>query len=402
MEGRMHLRRRGLRGEGGEGVGNCCWVVEVGEDAEVGEEGSARSRWGREGRRRTPMGPLRLIGHHLVGCPCLSLYSRRWGVALGPCLQRLGHAAAQAGVMEPPPPSSLGWRGTDYEGSYFHEESIGRLHQPYWVTKEKLQFREEEKENLVTEVLGLGEELSVKEVLSGWVKKVGSRSSKAVLQESSGEKSMLTANYVPYEQVARTVNAVMKELGQRGHSEAALQVFQWMQLQGWCRLDPHLYTTVIDTLGRSGCLELAEKIFADMETSQVKKDTVLYNALLHARSKAGQVEAVLELFHAMKEINSRDLVTFNTVMNMYVKAGLGLAKVLSVFKEMCLQGIRPDSVSYDILLAACASGDHGKEAQRIYEAMKKRGIKRTVVTYTSLITVYANAGEFLFPLLART
>lgn len=222
--------------------------------------------------------------------------------------------------------------------------------------------------------------LSVKDVLNFWVKRVGS------VQSNSNVR------YIRYELVARTVNAVLQELGQKGHPNAALEVFRWMQLQGWCRLDPHLYTTVIDTLGSSGCLDLAEKIFNDMSDSVVK-DTVLYNSLLHARSKAGHVEAAVELFNSMKQSNCRpDLYTYNTIMNMYVKVDSGLAKVLSVFKEMCLLGIQPDVVSYDILLAACASKEHVKEAQRIFSAMKKRGVKPSVVTYTSLITVYAKSG----------
>lgn len=246
-------------------------------------------------------------------------------------------------------------------------------HRPYWLTRES--SRDDDKANLVRQVLDLSDELSIKDVLGSWVRKLGSG-----------------ARYVRYEQVARTVNAVLQELGQKGHPRAALQVFQWMQLQGWCKLDPHLYTTVIGTLGSSGCLDLAEKIFTGINDS-VHKDTVLYNSLLHARSQAGHVDAALELFNAMKERNCRpDLYTYNTIMNMYVKADIGLSKVLSVFKEMCLLGIQPDVVSYDTLLAACASGEHVKEAQRIFGAMKKRGVKPTVVTYTSLITVYAKAG----------
>lgn len=271
-------------------------------------------------------------------------------------------------------------------------EYSGLAHRPCWVSREKhAHTREEEKEKLVSQVLGIADQGTVEEVLSCWVRSVGSRRTR-VLQENSA----VGARYVRYEQVARTVNAVLQDLGRKGYSNAALQVFQWMQLQGWCRLDPHLYTTVIDALGSAGCLDLAERIFTDMEES-VQKDTVLYNSLLHARSKAGQVEATIELFNSMKENNCRpDLYTYNTIMNMHVKADTGLPKVLLIFKEMCLQGIQPDVVSYDILLAACASKEHVKEAQRIFDAMKKRRVKPTVVSYTSLITVYANTGMFFW------
>ena len=319
------------------------------------------------------MGPLRLT---LLGCACAAPYAvpQRWHAAVRLCVRALAQTRYMA-----------------YEGEVSAGEFSGLARRPCWVSREQLQMREAEKEQLVSQMLDLRDEGRVKDVLSCWVREVGSRRARSA-PENSAFGALGGARYVRYEQVARTVNAVLQDLGRKGHPDAALQVFQWMQLQGWCRLDPHLYTTVIDTLGSSGCLDLAEKIFTDMDDS-VQKDTVLYNSLLHARSKAGLVEASIELFNSMKETNCRpDLYTYNTIMNMHVKADSGLPKVLSLFKEMCLQGIQPDVVSYDILLAACASGEHVKEAQRILGAMKKRGVKPTVVTYTSLITVYGNAG----------
>jgi len=307
---------------------------------------------------------------------------------MGPCLRRLAHVVAEAAPTNSP--QTLAWRARDEQGN---GKSSFLFHQPYRISKEKLKLRENDKENLVREVLE-SEEVSVKDLLSSWVRKMGSRHIRSCPLQEEYPANSRVAKYVPYNEVARTVNAVMKDLGQRGYSKAALEVFEWMQLQGWCKLDPHLYTTVIYTLGNSGCLHLAEQIFADLEGTKVKKDTVLYNALLHARSKAGQVQAVLDLFDAMKEESCRpNLITFNTVMDMFVKEGVGLAKVISVFKQMCKQGVQPDVVSYDILLAACATGDHVKEAQHLYEAMKKRGVKPTVITYTSLIAVYANTGD---------
>uniref|UniRef100_A0A7I4DQ64 PROP1-like PPR domain-containing protein n=1 Tax=Physcomitrium patens TaxID=3218 RepID=A0A7I4DQ64_PHYPA len=335
------------------------------------------------------MGPLRLTLQHVLACPCVPCY--RWGSVMRLCLRRFAHVVAETSYMDSP--SSYSWRDLDYEVPSPVDYS-GLAHRPYWVTREKLQARDDEKEKLVAQVLNPRDEFSVKDMLSCWVRKIGSRHHR-LMQENTDGNSLSGARYVRYEQVARTVNAVLQELGRKGYPDEALQVLEWMQLQGWCRLDPHLYTTIIDTLGSSGCLDLAKKIFSDMDDS-VKKDTVLYNSLLHAYCKSGQVETANELFNSMKQKDCRpDLSTYNTIMNMYVKTDVGLTKVLSLFKEMCLQGIQPDVVSYDILLAACAPKQHVKEAQRIFDTMKKRrGIKPTVVTYTSLITVYANAGDF--------
>ena len=66
--------------------------------------------------------------------------------------------------------------------------------------------------------------------------------------------------------------------------------------------------------------------------------------------------------------------------------------MVDVFREMYSQGINPDLVSFDILLQACISGRHVKEAEKIFDNLKKRGLKPSVVTYTTMITLYAKSG----------
>lgn len=351
------------------------------------------------------MGPLQMCPHCLVGRPFASFFvPQPRGMAIGPYLQRSACRIAQTVSMYLAHDCTFKDTRLIAAVTANSAEKFRFLHEQYWVSKENLQFREEEELNnssnedvMKVTTTSPRNEVSVENVLSDWVTKVGSRHLRSVLQETFDSNSDVSgvsssSSHLPHEQVARIIHAIMKDVGQRGYPNAATQAFQWMQSQGWCRLDPHLYATMIDILGSSGFLDFAEMIFSGMDDS-VKKDVVLYNTLLHARSNAGQVEAALEMFSSMKEIGLKpDLYTYNTVMNMYVKAGASLAKVVSLFKEMCLEGIVPDVVSYDILLAACASAEYVKQAKQIFDAMKKRGVKPTVVTYTSLITVYANSG----------
>ncbi|BBN17525.1 protein MpPPR_10 [Marchantia polymorpha subsp. ruderalis] len=268
----------------------------------------------------------------------------------------------------------------------------------FGVTKEKLEFRREIIRNLVHNIVNLDDVKLVGKVLSEWVKEYASRRESLVMVNtdyngnSSAQSS--TGRFLPYSEVARIVHAVLQIVGEQGNLEGALEVVRWMERQGWCKLDPHLYTTIIDTFGEAGCLELAEKIFSSVNISEVEKDIALFNAMINARGKAGQIDSLEDLFESMKKsFYKPDLVTYNTVMNSYVKAGMGLGTVVSVFKDMYTQGIEPDIVSFNILLEACVSGSHVKEAQKIFDNLKRRGLKPTVITYTTLITVYANSGH---------
>ncbi|KAG6550504.1 hypothetical protein Mapa_007978 [Marchantia paleacea] len=264
----------------------------------------------------------------------------------------------------------------------------------FGVTKEKLELRREVIRNLVHNILNLDDVKLVGKVLSEWVKEYASRRESPVMVDTDYNGSRSTGRFLPYSEVARIVHAVMQIVGEQGNLEGALEVVRWMERQGWCKLDPHMYTTIIDTFGEAGCLELAEKIFSSVNISEVEKDIALFNAMINARGKAGQIDSLEDLFESMKNsFYKPDLVTYNTVMNSYVKAGMGLGTVVSIFKDMYTQGIEPDIVSFNILLEACVSGSHVKEAQKIFDNLKKRALKPTVITYTTLITVYANSGQ---------
>ncbi|KAL3682287.1 hypothetical protein R1sor_000309 [Riccia sorocarpa] len=280
----------------------------------------------------------------------------------------------------------------DHQGTKRMYSSNGKTIQlrRFGVTKEKLELRRELVRGLAHAILNLEDVKLVGKVLSEWVKEFASRRYSLVSTSTRG----LTYRFIPYSEVARVVDAVLQIVGEQGNLKGALEVVRWMERQGWCKLDPHLYTTIIDTLGEAGCLELAERIFSSLNNSSVEKDVPLFNAMINARGKAGHIDSLEDLFESMKNSPQRpDLVTYNTVMNSYVKAGMGLGTVVSVFKDMYTQGIEPDIISFNILLEACVGGGHVREAQKIFENLKKRALKPTVVTYTTLINVYASAGH---------
>ncbi|KAJ7564883.1 hypothetical protein O6H91_02G038200 [Diphasiastrum complanatum] len=243
---------------------------------------------------------------------------------------------------------------------------------------------------------------SVQDVLWRWLKNLISRRNSlssygGTCPSDKGKKDdnayRFKGFFVSYSDVTCIIHGLLIELGRRGLVEYVFQVVDWMEVQGWFNLDPHLCASVLHNLGKAGSLQIAEKVFRRLDEIKVKKNCVTYNALLNAYSKAGQTEAAFKLFDDMKQKCRPNLVTFNTVMDACVRGGMDLAKVVSVFKEMCLLGIHPDIISYDVALAACAEGRHVKEAEMFFQNAKKKGLKPTVVTYTSLMAVFANAGD---------
>ena len=216
------------------------------------------------------------------------------------------------------------------EGKGAGECRAARAFCPLFSVKEgKLELRSQIVQNIFQRIRALQDVTSVGDLLNKWLRGfVSRRDIMSTLETLSlhgdRQKNLSIARFVPYSQIARIIHAVMQELGREGRLDAALEVLRWMEGQGWCQLDPHLYTTIIAALGEAGNYELAEKIFGGLENTQVEKDPALLNAMLNARGKAGQLDSLEDLFESMKHSPHKpNLVTYNTVMNCYVKPGKG-------------------------------------------------------------------------------
>eukprot|EP00897_Mesotaenium_endlicherianum_P000809 jgi/Mesen1/10729/ME000090S10191 len=262
--------------------------------------------------------------------------------------------------------------------------------------------------------------------------------------------------YVGYREVAMAVNGAMKELGLQGRPRMAYRLFQWMQGQGWCQLDPHLSTTIITILARSQAPAQCVRIFTSMLAAGCSPDTPACNALLacllasehpaygmllfetlksgavpptigqgpyaHAyahpqerhtsqgtgESPAADVaeeeeeseeeyeQAIAGLLQRVVEAGGcrADTVTYNTLMDAAVKGGQGLAGAIGVLKEMRACGAAPDVVTYDVLISACAREGKAREAETLMRMIRREGLQPTVVTLTALVHALAAAGEF--------
>ncbi|XP_024528672.1 pentatricopeptide repeat-containing protein At1g62680, mitochondrial [Selaginella moellendorffii] len=233
---------------------------------------------------------------------------------------------------------------------------------------------------LVSEILRSNDVACVKAILQRWLRQMS-------------VDPLRSAAAVSYDEVVSVASDLVREFGTRGSVQITMAVLDWMQLQNWFHLDPYLRIHIIDVLGKASSFDIAVQVFNHFIKISVKKDAGMYNALLHAFCKAGKLEAVDDLFRDMKQSIRPNHLSYNILMHSYVKAGHELTKVVSVFKEMYLRGVKASVASYNILIAACATGKQAWEARVFFSNMKKQDLEPNVITYSSLINVYVASGN---------
>ena len=73
-------------------------------------------------------------------------------------------------------------------------------------------------------------------------------------------------------------------------------------------------------------------------------------------------------------------------------ARISVTSALDMFKAMQKAVERPNVITYNSVITACAKGGKTQEALDMFKAMQNAGEKPDVITYSSVITACANGG----------
>ncbi|XP_077231845.1 tetratricopeptide repeat (TPR)-like superfamily protein [Tasmannia lanceolata] len=122
----------------------------------------------------------------------------------------------------------------------------------------------------------------------------------------------------------------------------------------------------------------------------LETDVSVCNALMTFYSRIGYMKEAEFIFRNM---NSRDLVSWNTVIVGYAMNGL-LSNALELFHELLSTGLKPDSITLISLLPVCAQLHNLQEGKKIHEYVlgNFRLCKDTAVG-NALVSFYAKCGK---------
>ncbi|KAK6149140.1 hypothetical protein DH2020_016665 [Rehmannia glutinosa] len=204
-----------------------------------------------------------------------------------------------------------------------------------------------------------------------------------------------------------TYTSIMHMYSICGQAENCQAVFNTLVAEG---LKPNIvsYNTLLGAYASLGLSEPASSIFNKMKEHGIRPDVVSYTSLLNAFGRSQQPQKAKETFDMMRRNNCKpNLVSYNALIDAYGSNGF-LAEAVELLREMEQAGLQPNVVSIGTLLAAC-----GRCCQKLYECreyekalalyrrMREKRVKPDSVTYNVLISgcckmsKYSEALEFL-------
>nr|XP_010921943.1 pentatricopeptide repeat-containing protein At4g02820, mitochondrial [Elaeis guineensis] len=184
------------------------------------------------------------------------------------------------------------------------------------------------------------------------------------------------------------LNRVVRELRKYKRFKHALEICEWMTTQPNIKLLPGDYAVHLDLIAKVRGLASAEKFFEDLPERMKVQSTC--TALLHTYV---QNELSNKAESLMEEMSTHGLLRcplpYNHMLTLYISKG-ELDKVPKLIKES-KRNTKPDVVTYNLWLTACAKKDDVMGAEEVLLEMKKEKITTDWITYSMLASIYIKA-----------
>eukprot|EP01018_Ginkgo_biloba_P010846 Gb_36538 [translate_table: standard] len=183
-------------------------------------------------------------------------------------------------------------------------------------------------------------------------------------------------------------NAMITGYAQNGHANEALTLFNEMQLQG-IKPEAVAMVSVLSTCTLLSALQQGKQIHGYIIRSGFESDVVVATALVDMYATCGNIDIARQCFDKM---SIRNVVSWSSIIVVYARNGLA-KEALTLFNEMLLQDIKPDSVTMVSVLPACAQLLALQQGKQIHGYVIRSGFGLEVAVATALIDMYAKCGS---------
>ncbi|KAJ7524559.1 hypothetical protein O6H91_17G011300 [Diphasiastrum complanatum] len=182
-------------------------------------------------------------------------------------------------------------------------------------------------------------------------------------------------------------NAMIAGYAQNGLGKEALALYEQMKQEGM-QPDNVTFVLLLKACASLAALEQGKQLHSDIIKRGFQSDVIVGSTLVDMYAKCGCTEDAREVFNNMSE---RDVVSWTAMIAGYAQNGLG-KEALALYEQMKQEGVQPDTVTFVLLLKACASLAVLEQGKRLHSDITKRGFQSDVIVGNTLVDMYAKCG----------
>ncbi|EPS57952.1 hypothetical protein M569_16864, partial [Genlisea aurea] len=177
--------------------------------------------------------------------------------------------------------------------------------------------------------------------------------------------------------------------------ESALKVFDLLREQLWYKPNTGLYIKLIVMLGKCKQPERAHTLFQAMVDEGCEMGSEAYTALLSAYSRSGLFDEAFSILEEMKNIDGcpPDVHTYSILLKSCLQV-FDFGKVELLLSDMEVQGVKPNTITYNTLLDAYGKARRFPEMESLLmQMLRKRGCEPDVWTMNSTLRAFGGSGQ---------
>ncbi|XP_059665987.1 pentatricopeptide repeat-containing protein At4g02750-like [Cornus florida] len=165
------------------------------------------------------------------------------------------------------------------------------------------------------------------------------------------------------------------EIGRQIHS---------LSIKAGCQFNSYVGNALISMYAKCKNIEDVSQVFGTIGV----RDSVSWNSFITGFSENHMLDEARSTFESMPK---RDPVSWTAIISAYVHAGQREA-ALQLFLDMLSCGMRPNELTFTIILSACASLGANKLGEQIHASVYKFGFDLCVSVGNALVTMYFKFG----------
>ncbi|KAJ7534639.1 hypothetical protein O6H91_13G104000 [Diphasiastrum complanatum] len=183
-------------------------------------------------------------------------------------------------------------------------------------------------------------------------------------------------------------NVMIAGYAQQGLGKEALNLYEQMKQAG---VQPTIvtYVVLLKACASIAALEQGKQLHLDIIQSGFELNVIVGSTLVDMYAKCGRIEDAHQVFSNMHE---QDVVSWTAIITGYAQQGLG-KEALDLYKQMKQEGVQPDTVTYLVLLKACASIPSLEQGKQLHLDIIKSGFESDVIVGSTLVDMYAKCGH---------
>uniref|UniRef100_A0A803LPK4 Pentatricopeptide repeat-containing protein-mitochondrial domain-containing protein n=1 Tax=Chenopodium quinoa TaxID=63459 RepID=A0A803LPK4_CHEQI len=199
-----------------------------------------------------------------------------------------------------------------------------------------------------------------------------------------------------------TIGALIRACTSAGQVDRVKEVYAMME-QFDIKGSPELYTIAANSCSQTGDWDFACNIYADMKRKGVVPDEMFFSALIDVAGHAGNLDAAFEVLQdARTEGMNPGIIAYSSLMGACSNACGGfcnkidpgivhagdadqMQKALDVLTEMQKLNLRPNNITYSILIAASEKMDNLEVGLALFSQAKADGVSFSHIMCKCLI-----------------